>query len=551
MGARDERAEVRAHARHRGGRQDHPPRHVLPDERQLLVRRLLQGRGDLLRVGARHRVDGQRRLRVRPRHHLGHGLLRRRRGGGALEADRGPARRADPAPRLEGQLLVHRRARPRRPVLGDLRRPRPRVRCRGWPGRRRGPLPRDLEPRLHAVRARRRGRQGGLPDPRRAQAEEHRHRHGARARRVPAAGRRQPVRDRRGLPGHRRRAGAVRQGVRRGARRRRPDARGRGPRAQRAHAHGRRRHAVERGPRLRAPSSAAPLDPRDAPARRRGPRAADAAAAEPRRDEPELPGARDELRADQPGRVRGGGHVPPHARGGHDDPRHRGAGGQGDDCARGFPAPVWLPGVPAPRHLRLPDRSHARDGGRAGRRGRRDRVPQPHEGAAGARAGGCAGEARGPGPERGLPGPAQHAEQRERQAGAVRRLHGLDREVTRGRSPRRRRPRAGGDRTRGRRGRAGRHAVLRGVGRPARGHRDDRARRRRAHRGRRRPGTGQGTVRAPRTTRRRHGDLRRGRHRDDRPRPAARDRRAPTRPRTSCTRRSTSRSARPRPRRAR
>ena len=42
--ARHERAEVHPHERHRRGRQDPPPRHVLPDERQLLVRRLLQGR---------------------------------------------------------------------------------------------------------------------------------------------------------------------------------------------------------------------------------------------------------------------------------------------------------------------------------------------------------------------------------------------------------------------------------------------------------------------------------------------------------------------------
>ena len=118
--------------------------------------------------------------------------------------------------------------------------------------------------------------------------------------------------------------------LRRGPRRRRAHAGRRRPRAQRAHAHGRRRHAVQRGPRLRAAPPAAPLDPRDAPARRRGPRAADAAAAEPRRDEPVVPGARDELRADQPGRVRRGGRVPSHARGGHDDPRHRGAGRQGD-----------------------------------------------------------------------------------------------------------------------------------------------------------------------------------------------------------------------------
>ena len=46
-------------ARHRGGRQDHPARHVLPDERQLLVRRLLQGRRDHLRLGAGHRLAEQ------------------------------------------------------------------------------------------------------------------------------------------------------------------------------------------------------------------------------------------------------------------------------------------------------------------------------------------------------------------------------------------------------------------------------------------------------------------------------------------------------------
>ncbi len=62
---------------------------------------------------------------------------------------------ADHAPRQARQLLAHGRARPRRPVQRDLLRPRPRVRPRGRPGRRRGPLPGDLEPRVHAVRARR------------------------------------------------------------------------------------------------------------------------------------------------------------------------------------------------------------------------------------------------------------------------------------------------------------------------------------------------------------------------------------------------------------
>ena len=74
----------------------------------------------------------------------------------------GAARRAHPAPRPRGQLLAHGRARPRRPVLGDLLRPRPRVRPRGRPDRRREPLPRGLEPRLHAVPARRGPQQGRL-----------------------------------------------------------------------------------------------------------------------------------------------------------------------------------------------------------------------------------------------------------------------------------------------------------------------------------------------------------------------------------------------------
>ena len=54
-------------AGHRGGRQDHPARHVLPDAGQLLVRRLLQGAGDPVRLGAADRLGGRRRLRLRPR----------------------------------------------------------------------------------------------------------------------------------------------------------------------------------------------------------------------------------------------------------------------------------------------------------------------------------------------------------------------------------------------------------------------------------------------------------------------------------------------------
>ena len=67
----------------------------------------------------------------------------------------GPARRAHRPLRQEGQLLGDGRDRTVRTVQRDLRRPPPRppagVVGRGQPKR---PLPRDLEPGLHAVRAR-------------------------------------------------------------------------------------------------------------------------------------------------------------------------------------------------------------------------------------------------------------------------------------------------------------------------------------------------------------------------------------------------------------
>ena len=73
----------------------------------------------------------------------------------------------------------------------------------GGPDRQRGPLHRDLEPRVHAERARRGHLQGRLRDPRAAAAQEHRHRHGRRAGRLPAAGRGQRLRDRPAAPRHR------------------------------------------------------------------------------------------------------------------------------------------------------------------------------------------------------------------------------------------------------------------------------------------------------------------------------------------------------------
>ena len=140
-----------------------------------------------------------------PRPALAHRLRGRRRGRRALAEGHRPARRADPAAAARRQLLVAwacpaRAARARRSYYDRG----PEYGARRRPGRRRGPLPRDLEPRLHAGRARARSAPrtdfdiaGPLPQ------QEHRHRHGPGAGRAAAAGRRQHVRDRRGVPRHR------------------------------------------------------------------------------------------------------------------------------------------------------------------------------------------------------------------------------------------------------------------------------------------------------------------------------------------------------------
>ena len=108
--ARDQRAEVRAHPRHRGGRPDHPARHVLPDERQLQLRRLLQGRRHRAGLGAGHPLAVGRRLRPAGEGPARHDLPGRRRGYRAVEAHRRPARREDRAAGQEGQLLAHGRS---------------------------------------------------------------------------------------------------------------------------------------------------------------------------------------------------------------------------------------------------------------------------------------------------------------------------------------------------------------------------------------------------------------------------------------------------------
>ena len=235
-----------------------------------------------------------------------------------------PARRAHPEPRPARQLLAHGRARPRRPLQRDLRRPRAGVRPRRRPGRRRGPVPGDLEPRVHAGGDHQRPGQGRLRGRRAAAQPEHRHRHGPGAGRLPAAGQEQHVRDRRDLPRHREGVRPERPPLRRRPRRRRAFPRHRRPRPQRVDADRRRRHARQRGPRLRPAATAASRGPIDAAARLRRPRPARAAAREPRAHEGVLPRARTRLRPHLAGRVRRGGGVPPDPRQGHHDLRPRG-----------------------------------------------------------------------------------------------------------------------------------------------------------------------------------------------------------------------------------
>ncbi len=160
-------------------------------------------------------LAGAGRLRPGRRPDLADRLRRRRRGVRDLARRHRRARGADHPPRQARQLLAHGRARPRRPVQRDLPRPRAGVRPRGRPGRRRGPLPRVLEPRLHAGGALRGPRQGRLRHLRPAAQAQHRHRDGAGADGDAAPGRRQPLRDRRGLPRARAGGRADRQALRR------------------------------------------------------------------------------------------------------------------------------------------------------------------------------------------------------------------------------------------------------------------------------------------------------------------------------------------------
>ena len=184
------------------------PPHVLRDARQLLVRRLFQGERDRIRLDA-----SDARLRPVETPPDRHRLLRRRRRLRAVEEDFRPAGGAHHPHRHQRQFLGDGRHRALRPVLGDLLRPRrPHSRRPArLARRRRRPLHRDLEPRVHAIRdaAGRRADQSAAPLDR--------HRHGPRAHRRGAAGRARQLRHRpfprpdprqrrpdRGRPGRRR-----------------------------------------------------------------------------------------------------------------------------------------------------------------------------------------------------------------------------------------------------------------------------------------------------------------------------------------------------------
>ena len=224
------------------------------------------------------------------------------------------ARRTDPAPRDGRQLLVDGHSRPVRSVVGDLLRPRPRLRHRGWSGGQRGPLHRDLEPRVHAERARGRHVEDRLRDPRSAAPAEHRHRHGGRAGGVPAAGCGQRLRNRPAAPRHRSGGGYRPAWVRAGkSRRRRPLPDHRRPHPYRGDHHRRRRQPRQRGSRLRAASSAASHHPGGQAARSRSAGDGRTDGHRARRDGPVVSGTRQRLRPDPAHRRRGGNRVQPHS----------------------------------------------------------------------------------------------------------------------------------------------------------------------------------------------------------------------------------------------
>ena len=280
------------------------------------------------------------------------GLRARRRGLRPLVENLRAAGGARAALRREGQLLGDGGDRAVRPVQRDLRRPPP-----GAPGgrlgdgHRLGPLPGDLEPGVHAVRARR----GGEDDAAAAAVDRHRRRPRAGCRGARRGGfelRHRPVP---ADPGRRRDAG--RDGLRPRRRSRRLAARGRRPPARGRLPARRRRHPLERGTRLRAAPPAAPGGPpRHAPGFRRAVPLAPAAGGR-RGDGRRLPGARRDPRRLAGDGAHRGGEVPGHGR----DRLADGPGGDRGDAREGRDAAAGRGHLPPLRHLRPADPAPARD----------------------------------------------------------------------------------------------------------------------------------------------------------------------------------------------
>ncbi len=269
--AGDDGAEVLPHRRHRGGRQHRPASHLLRDDGQLLVRRLLQGLRRRVRVGA---GDVARRVSRSTPTSIWIDRLRGRRagacgrGGGASCGGASASRRSGSSGWDRRQLLAGRPGRSLRPLLGALPRPRPRPRVRPRrvrAGLRVRPVPGVLEPRLHAVQ------HAGGRRPGAAAGSQRRHRVGRRAGRRRGQRAAQRVRDRRVQRGHRRDRAVVGRSLRR---RSGADPQPVHPRRSRPghDLHGRRRHpALQRGPRIRASAGDPPGRRARPPDRHRGP----------------------------------------------------------------------------------------------------------------------------------------------------------------------------------------------------------------------------------------------------------------------------------------
>ena len=201
-----------------------------------------------VRLGAADQVRAGRRVRLRRGQAVGHRLH------GDDEALRdlaGPGRPAggpDPAPRPGRQLLAHGRAGPRRPVLGDLLRPRARsTAVRAARTRTRTVTSRSGTWSSCRTCSSRSGPRTTSTSRAPLPLAERRHRHGPGADGVDPAGRRQHLRDRHHLEDPRPGGRAHRAGLRPRPPHRRLAARRRRPRAQRGHAGRGRRAALERG----------------------------------------------------------------------------------------------------------------------------------------------------------------------------------------------------------------------------------------------------------------------------------------------------------------